>query len=80
MFAAVITEVVRNEGHAHFHHLLAVSPAVRDAVRVLFEPFVAIVAELVLFVGKEIEQFLPVYRTALGAAYGIEVQNEVIQA
>ena len=80
MFLAVVAEIIRDQRYAHLHHLFAVFLAVEDAERVLFQAFVAVVAELVPFVGKEIEELLAIDGTALRAADGVEVQDQIIEA
>ena len=80
VFLTFVAEIIRNQRHAHFHHLFAVFFAVEDAERILFQSRVAVVTELILLIGEEIEQFLAVNGTALRAAYGIEVQDKVRKA
>ena len=68
MFLAIVAEIICNQGYAHLHHFFAVFFAVEDAERILFQPFVAVVAELIPFIGKEIEELLAIDRTAFRAA------------
>ena len=80
MFLAVVAEIICNQGYAHLHHFFAVFFAVEDAERILFQPFVAVVTELIPFIGKEIEELLAIDRTAFRAADRVEVQDQIVQA
>ena len=75
MFLAVVAEVIRQLGNADGGLLAAFFLAVEDAQGILFQAGLAVVAELILFVGEEIEKLLPVNRTAFRAADGIEMKD-----